>query len=62
MQTEIHTAKSLVPQLHACKFDIAVQKLRQYKLPHTDKITAEIIQAEHGPLCSEVHTSMSNVT
>jgi hypothetical protein len=40
--------------LSARKADISVHKFKQSNLPGTDKRTAEIIQAGHGPLCSEV--------
>jgi hypothetical protein len=40
--------------LSACKADIYVHKLKQSNLSGNDKRTAQIIQAGHGPLCSEV--------
>jgi hypothetical protein len=47
-QTEIHTAKLLVPEPSAIGFEIAVGKLKRHKLPGIDQIPAELIKAEVG--------------
>jgi hypothetical protein len=50
-QTEIHTAESLVPEPSLFEVQINIQKLKRYKLPGTDQIMAELIQAGSNTLC-----------
>ena len=40
-QTEIHTAEPLVPEPSAFEFEMAIEKLKIYKLPGIDQISAE---------------------
>jgi hypothetical protein len=54
-QTEIHTAEPLVPEPSSYEVEIAIEKLKRYKSPGTDKIPAELIQAGGNTLCSEIH-------
>jgi hypothetical protein len=49
-QTEIHTAQPLVPEPSSFEVEIAIEK---YKLPGTDQILAELIQA--GSLHFQIH-------
>jgi hypothetical protein len=44
-QTEIYTAKSLGPDPSSLEVDTAIAKLKKYKLPSSDQILAELIQA-----------------
>ncbi|PNF24543.1 hypothetical protein B7P43_G05401, partial [Cryptotermes secundus] len=44
-QTEIHTAEPLVPDPSPFETESAIAKLKQYKLPGSDQIPAELIQA-----------------
>jgi hypothetical protein len=48
-QTEIHTAEPLVPDPSASEFELAIDKLKSYKLPGIDQIPAELFKvgAEH---------------
>jgi hypothetical protein len=41
----MHTTETLVLQLSPYKVEIATKKLRKYKLPGTDQILEELIQA-----------------
>jgi hypothetical protein len=54
-QTEIHTAKPLVPEPSSSEADIAIEKLKMYKSPVTDQIPVELIQAGGNTLRSKIH-------
>jgi hypothetical protein len=54
-QTKIHTAEPLLPELNSFKVEIATEKLKRYKLPGTEQMLAELIQAGGNTLCSEIH-------
>jgi hypothetical protein len=43
-QTEIHTAELLVPEPSPFEGEIALVKLKKYKLPDSDQILEELIQ------------------
>jgi hypothetical protein len=51
---EIHTAEPLESQPGFSEFDIAIAKLKQYKLPGTDHIWAEQ-EVKHYVLRSITH-------
>jgi hypothetical protein len=42
-QTEIHTAKPLVPDPSSFEVEIDTEKLKRYKSPGSDEIPAELI-------------------
>jgi hypothetical protein len=44
-QIEMHTAEPLVPDHSIFEVEIAIAKLKRYKLPGSDEIPAELIQA-----------------
>jgi hypothetical protein len=44
-QIQIHTAEPLVPDFSPFGVDIAIAELKRYKLPGSDEILAELIQA-----------------
>jgi hypothetical protein len=44
-QTKIHTAEPFMPEPDAAGVDIAIKKLKRYKVPDSDQIPAELIQA-----------------
>jgi hypothetical protein len=44
-QIEAHTAEPLVPGPSHLEVEIAITKLKQYKLPSSDQILAELFQA-----------------
>jgi len=49
-QTEIHTAKPLVPEPSASEVELATEKLKSHKSPGTDQIPAEL----NNTMCLEV--------
>jgi len=54
-QTEIHTAKPLVPELSAFDFDLAIEKLKNHKSPGFDQIPAEVIKAWRRKIRCEIY-------
>jgi hypothetical protein len=54
-QTEMHTAEPFVPEPSASEVEVAVGKLKRFKLPGVVQIPAELIQARGKTLCSDVH-------
>jgi hypothetical protein len=44
-QIEVHIAEPLVPGPSHLEIEIAIAKLKKYKLPGSDQIQAELIQA-----------------
>jgi hypothetical protein len=44
-QIEIHTFELLVPDPRSSEVEVAIAKLKSYKLPGSDEIPAELIQA-----------------
>ncbi|PNF34303.1 hypothetical protein B7P43_G16291 [Cryptotermes secundus] len=54
-QTEIHTAKPLVPDPSHFEVESAIAKLKRYKSPGSDQIPAELIQAGGEILRSKIH-------
>jgi hypothetical protein len=50
-QVAIHTVVPLVPDLRPFDFEIAVAKLKNYKLPVIDQILAEAIEARIEIYC-----------
>jgi len=54
-QTEMHTAKPLVPEPSASEFKLAIEKLKNHKSPGTDQIPAELIKAGGNTICCEIH-------
>jgi hypothetical protein len=53
-QTEMHTAEPLVPDPSPFEVKISIAKLKRYKLPGTDQILAELIQAWGETLWCEI--------
>jgi hypothetical protein len=43
-QIEVHTAEPLVPGPSRLEIEIAIAKLKKYKLPGSDQIPGELIQ------------------
>jgi hypothetical protein len=54
-QTEIHTAEPFVPEPSATEVEVAIRKLKRYKVPGPDQIPAELIQVGGGILHFEIH-------
>jgi hypothetical protein len=60
-QIEVHTAGPLVPGPSHIEVEIAVAKLKKYKLPVRDQIPAELIQAGCEILLSGIHKLVNSV-
>jgi hypothetical protein len=60
-QIEVHTAESLVPGSSHLEVEIAIAKLKMYKLPVSDQILAELIQAGGETLPSAIHKLFNSV-
>jgi hypothetical protein len=60
-QAEIHTAEPLVPEPSSSEVDIATWKVKRYKLPGTDQIPADLIQAGDNTLHSKIHTLINSI-
>jgi hypothetical protein len=54
-QIEIHTAEPLVPDPRPFEIEITIEKFRRYKLPGSDQILGELIQAGGEMLHSKIH-------
>jgi len=52
-QMDIHMAKPLMPESSLVEVEIAIGKLKRYKLPGTDQIPAKLIKAGGEILQSE---------
>jgi hypothetical protein len=59
-QIEIHTTKPLVPEPSPFDVEISIAKLKKYKLPGSNQILAELIQAGGETLRSEIHKLMNS--
>jgi hypothetical protein len=53
--TGIHTAEPLAPDPSPFEVEIAIENLKRYKLPGSDGILAELIQAGGEILRSKIH-------
>jgi hypothetical protein len=54
-QMDIHTVEPLVPEPSLVEVEIAIGKLKSYKSPGTDNISAELMKAGGETLYSEIH-------
>jgi hypothetical protein len=54
-QNEMHTAEPYVPEPSSSVAEVAIGKLKRYKSPGVDQISAELIQAGGEKLHSEIH-------
>jgi len=53
-KTEILTAKPLVPEPSASKFELAIERLKSHKSPGFVQIQAELIKAGSRTFCYEI--------
>jgi len=60
-QTEIHTAEPLVFEPSTFEVEMAIDKLKRYKLPGIDQIPAEIIKAGGRTIPSEIHKLLNSI-
>jgi hypothetical protein len=60
-QIEVHTAEPLVPGPSRLEVEIAIAKLKKYKSPSSDQISAELIQAGGEILLSVIHKLINSV-
>jgi hypothetical protein len=51
----MHTAEPFVPEPSASEVEVATGKLKRYKSPGVDQITAQLIHAGGETLRSEIH-------
>jgi hypothetical protein len=58
---EIQTAEPSVPEPSPSEFEIAISKLKGYKLPGIDQISAELTRAGSETLHSEIHNSLLGI-
>jgi hypothetical protein len=57
----LHTAEPLVPSSGRLEVEIAIAKLKKYKLPGSDQIPAELIQAGGEILLSAIHKLINSI-
>jgi hypothetical protein len=60
-QIEVHTAEPLVPGRSRVEVEMAISKLEKDKLPGSDEISAELIQAGGEILLSAIQKLISSV-
>jgi hypothetical protein len=60
-QNKIHMVEPLVPEPSGSEVEMAIEKLKTYKLPGIDKIPAELIQARGKTIHSEIHKLINSV-
>jgi hypothetical protein len=60
-QIEIYTTEPLVPDPSPLKIEIAITKLKRYKLPGSDQIPTELIQTRGETLWSEIFKVINSV-
>jgi hypothetical protein len=60
-QMDIHTTEPLVPEPSLVEMKSSIGKLKSYKSPGTDHISAELIKAGGEILCSEIHRLICSV-
>jgi hypothetical protein len=60
-QVEIHTSEPLVPDPSPFEVEIAIVKLKRYKSPSSEEISAELIQAGGEILWSKVHKLINSI-
>jgi hypothetical protein len=60
-QIEVHMAETLVPGSSRLVVEIAIATLKMHKLPDSDKIPSELIQAGGETLLSGIHKLINSV-
>jgi hypothetical protein len=57
----MHKAELIVPQPSSIEVKISVEKLKRYKSPSNDQISAEVIQTRGNTLRSEIQKFTNSV-
>jgi hypothetical protein len=60
-RTEIHLAERLVPEPSVFEVEMAIEKLKRYKSPGSDQISAELIKAGSRTIRSETHKRIISI-
>jgi hypothetical protein len=60
-QIEIHTTKPLVPDPSRFEAETAIAKLKMYKSPGSDQISAELIQAGGEIIRSKIRKLINSI-
>ena len=60
-QAEIHTVEPLVPEPSAFDVELAIGKLKNYKSPGIDQISAELIKARGRTICCAIHNLIISI-
>jgi hypothetical protein len=60
-QMDVHTAESLVAEPSLVEMEISIGKLRSYKSPGTDQISAELIKPGGEMLHYEIHKLICSI-
>jgi hypothetical protein len=60
-QIEVHTAEPLVSGSICLEVEVAIAKLKRYKLPGSDQLMAKLIQAGGEILQSAIHKPINSV-
>jgi hypothetical protein len=60
-QIEVHTAEPLVSGPSRLEVEIAIAKLKKYKSPDSDQISAELVQAGGEILLSAIHKLIHSI-
>jgi hypothetical protein len=54
-QNDMHSAEPLESEPNAFEVEMAIEKLKRYKLPGIDEVPLELVQSGSKALCSETH-------
>ena len=60
-QADIHKLEPLVPEQSSFEFELAIEKLKNYKSPGIDQIPAEMIIAGGKDNCCEIHKPIISI-
>jgi hypothetical protein len=60
-QMDIQTTEPLIPEPSFVEVEITIGKLKSYKSPGTDQISAELIKAADETLRSEIHKHIRSI-
>jgi hypothetical protein len=60
-QKDIHVTETLVPEPGLVKVEIAIGKLKSYKSPGADQMSAELIRAGGETLYSDIHRFICSI-